>query len=645
MNAGPSTGQHFGAYRLVGELGRGGMGVVYRAEHEHLGRMVALKLLMPDLAESPGFRDRFLREARLAASLDHPNIVPVYDAGEVGGVLYIAMRFVSGTDLAEVLQKERRVDPVRTLAILEGVGAALDAAHERGLVHRDVKPANVMIEAQRCYLTDFGLTKRFADNTALTQAGQFLGTVDYVAPEQVEGRALDGRADVYALGCVLHQCLTGAVPYPRDAQVAVLYAQLKEPPPRPTELRPELPSAIDHVVARAMAKQPEERFGSAGELAAAAREALAGTMVNDPVEARPTAPRPLATQPSGPPTAATTPGPPHAEDDRHVYGSRQRHRLSRAAVAALGGVGLVAIVAAAIALSGGGDGGGSSDRSDSPPRLVGKPIDVGDGPIGVVAGTGVLWVANRDSGDVTRVAPDGGLRTDVDVGEGPFGVARSQDAVWIANSDSASVTRIDVETGDASEPISVGSKPYFVTADESSVFVSNGGSNSVSVLDARSGEKAGDDIPVGDSPRGIAAGGTAVWVAIKGNDTVERIVNGQVTRRIPVGDNPVSVALDEDSLWVTNKDAGTVSRIDLRGSGTEAKTIPVGSEPEGIALGEGFAWVALGGEDKVVRLDLESGEAVGAPIRIPDQPVGVAIGDGSVWVTANDGDKLYRIDP
>src|SRR5829696_6771470 len=144
------------------------MGVVYRAEHEHLGRMVALKLLTPDLAESPGFRDRFLREARLAASLDHPNIVPVYDAGEVGGVLYLAMRYVAGTDLADVLQKEGRIDPLRTLAILEGVGAALDAAHERGLVHRDVKPANVMIEDRRCYLTDFGLTKRFVENTALT---------------------------------------------------------------------------------------------------------------------------------------------------------------------------------------------------------------------------------------------------------------------------------------------------------------------------------------------------------------------------------------------------------------------------------------------------------------------------------------------
>jgi YVTN family beta-propeller protein len=636
------TGQHFGAYRLIGELGRGGMGVVYRAEHEHLGRIVALKLLTPDLADSEGFRDRFLRESRLAASLEHPNIVPVYDAGEVNGTLYLAMRFVSGTDLAAVLSQQTRLDPATTVGVLKGVADALDAAHERGLVHRDVKPANVMIEDRRCYLTDFGLTKSVAEQTALTQTGQFLGTVDYVAPEQIEGRPLDGRADVYALGCMLHQCLTGSTPYPRDSQIAIIYAHLKDEPPRPCEQRPELPAAVDEVVAQAMAKDPEERYATAGEMATAAEEALGGTIENATTAPRAKPPRTTAPR-QRPPTAPTAPG---ATEDRHVYGSRERRKPSRAVLAAVAGALVAAVAIGAVALSGGGgDGGGSSGEPESQPRLAGKPFKVGEGPIGVVAGTGVLWVANRDSGDVTRVATDGSLRTDIDVGDGPFGVARSPGAVWIANSDSESVTRIDVETGDASDPIPVGSKPYFVAADDSSVFVSNGGSNSVSVLDARSGEKAGDDIPVGPSPRGIVAGGTAVWVAIKGENTVERIVNGQVTKSIPVGENPVSVALGEESLWVTNKDAGTVSRIDLGGSGTEAKTIPVGSEPEGIAVGEGFAWVALGGEDKVIRLDLESGEPVGDPVPVPNQPVGVAIGEGSVWVTANDGHELFRIEP
>src|SRR3954470_4437138 len=194
------------------------MGVVYRAEHEHLNRIVALKLLAPELAATPGFRERFKRESQVAAALEHPSIVPVYDAGELGGTLYIAMRFIRGTDLAAVLRRDGALGPERTLAIFGQVGDALDAAHASGLVHRDVKPANVMLEGEHCYLADFGLTKPVAETTGLTAAGQFLGTLDYVAPEQIEGRAIDHRVDIYALGCVLYECLTGAKPYPRDSQ-------------------------------------------------------------------------------------------------------------------------------------------------------------------------------------------------------------------------------------------------------------------------------------------------------------------------------------------------------------------------------------------------------------------------------------------
>ena len=209
MTAEFDTGQRFGAYMLGPLLGRGGMGVVYQAQHVHLGRTVALKLLAPELSRSEDFRARFLRESRLAAELDHPGIVTVYDAGEVNDVLFIAMRFVRGTDLAALLQQRGPLPPDETLSILHQVATALDAAHAAGLVHRDVKPANVMIEGQRCYLADFGLTKRSSsDSVQLTAAGQFLGTVDYVAPEQIEGRPTDGRADQYALGCVLFECLT-----------------------------------------------------------------------------------------------------------------------------------------------------------------------------------------------------------------------------------------------------------------------------------------------------------------------------------------------------------------------------------------------------------------------------------------------------
>src|SRR3954452_10256827 len=258
-------------------LGRGGMGVVYQAQHVHLGRTVALKLLAPELSRSEDFRARFLRESRLAAELEHPGIVTVYDAGEVDGVLFIAMRFVRGTDLAAVLVQRGPLGVDETLSIMNQVATALDAAHTSGLVHRDVKPANVMIEGQRCYLADFGLTKRLSsDSMQLTAAGQFLGTVDYVAPEQIEGRPTDGRADQYALGCVLFECLTGSRPFPRDSQVAVIYAQLREPPPRPTELRPDLPAGIDTVVRCAMAKDPMDRYATCGEFVAAAVAALSG---------------------------------------------------------------------------------------------------------------------------------------------------------------------------------------------------------------------------------------------------------------------------------------------------------------------------------------------------------------------------------
>src|SRR4051794_6590358 len=287
---------------MLGKLvGRGGMGVVYEAQHVHLGRTVALKLLTPELSANPDFRARFLRESQLAATLEHPGIVTVYDAGEVNGVLYLAMRYVRGTDLAALLSQRGPLTPRETLSILGQVAAALDAAHVAGLVHRDVKPANVMIEGDRCYLTDFGLTKRtMAETRALTAAGQFLGTVDYVAPEQIEGRDQDGRVDVYALGCVLFECLTGARPYPRDSQVAIIYAQLREPPPRASELRPDLPAAIDGVIGQGMAKAPERRYQTCGAMIDAARAALpaATTQPRDVpppppvVEDLPTAPLP-----------------------------------------------------------------------------------------------------------------------------------------------------------------------------------------------------------------------------------------------------------------------------------------------------------------------------------------------------------------
>ena len=262
-------------YRIESRIGRGGMGVVYRAQHLSLGRQAALKVIAPDLAESSGFRERFSREARVAAAFSHPNIVTVYDAGEVDGTLYLAMEYIDGADLARMLSEDGRLRPYRAIDVCRQIAGALDAAHAQGLIHRDVKPANVLIAGRVAYLTDFGLTKRIAGTTVpLTQAGDVVGTIHYTAPEQIEGRDVTARSDVYSLGCVLYHCLTGRMPYERDTDVAVIYAHLSEEPPKPSLVRPELPAGLDGVIAKALDKAPGRRFESCGELMTAARGAV-----------------------------------------------------------------------------------------------------------------------------------------------------------------------------------------------------------------------------------------------------------------------------------------------------------------------------------------------------------------------------------
>src|SRR3954453_14057136 len=265
-------------YRIESLIGRGGMAVVYRAEDLRLGRKVALKLLTPQLADNEQFRQRFIRESRLAASLDHPNIVPIFEAGEAGDQLFIAMRYVVGSDLKGVLADEGgRLPEGRTLRLFSQIADALDSAHRAGLVHRDVKPGNILVAAgsdqgrrprdDHVYLTDFGLTKRTSElSGGLTGTGHFLGTVDFVSPEQIQGRPVGPGTDIYALGCVLYECLTGQLPFRRDDDAALLWAHLVETPPPVTAIRSELPGAVNGVVARAMAKDPADRYESCEEL-------------------------------------------------------------------------------------------------------------------------------------------------------------------------------------------------------------------------------------------------------------------------------------------------------------------------------------------------------------------------------------------
>jgi tRNA A-37 threonylcarbamoyl transferase component Bud32 len=277
-----AAGTIVAGFRVESLIGTGAMGAVYLADSAR-GEHVALKVLPPELARDERFRQRFLRESQLAASLEHPNIVPTIASGEEDGALYLAMAYVEGSDLRDVLRREGRLEPERAVDLLSQVGHALDAAHGAGLVHRDVKPGNILVTgepgSEHAYLCDFGLARHVSSVRSLTGDRGFVGTIDYVPPEQIEGGAIDGRADVYSLGCVLYECLAGARPFDRESELSVVFAHLNEPPPRVTDARPDLPEAFDGVVATALAKSPESRYANCGELVEAARAALQGKTV------------------------------------------------------------------------------------------------------------------------------------------------------------------------------------------------------------------------------------------------------------------------------------------------------------------------------------------------------------------------------
>src|SRR5262245_60237303 len=395
-------------YRIEALLGRGGMSVVYLAEDLRLKRKVALKLLAPQLAEDERFRERFLRESELAASSDHPHVIPIYEAGEADGQLYIAMRYVEGTDLRALLKGEGALEPRRALALLEQVADALDAAHERGLVHRDVKPGNVLIAArerrEHCYLSDFGLTKQTSSESGLTQSGQFVGTAEYIAPERIERRPVDGRTDVSSLGCVLYECLTGEVPYPGERLMAVLWAHVNVPPPSASERNPELPPAVDAALARALAKSPAQRYPSCGELVQTAREALG--------ETKEAPPRP--------------------------------RRFVAVAVGVLALVVAAAFAVPAVLLTRG-DGpkpttaitADSLQRIDPRTNTLAATIQTGVQPVGVAVGEGSVWVITKEDRTLVQIDPRANKVTRTIRLEkvlSPDGLAVGEGGVWVTQS-------------------------------------------------------------------------------------------------------------------------------------------------------------------------------------------------------------------
>jgi predicted Ser/Thr protein kinase len=280
MSPAVTAGTILAGFRLESLIGEGAMGAVYLAEDTQRGGRVAVKVLAQQLANDDRFRRRFLRESQLAASLDHPHIVPIVAAGEENGVLYLAMQHVEGSDLRELHRREGRLEPERALELVAQVAEALDAAHAAGLVHRDVKPGNVLVAArpdgEHVFVCDFGLARHLSTASSLTTDRGMIGTIDYIPPEQIEGGAIDARADVYSLGCVLFECLAGARPFDRESELSVVFAHLNEPAPRLSDLRPDLPAAFDGVFATALAKSPDDRYSTCHELVESAVAALQG---------------------------------------------------------------------------------------------------------------------------------------------------------------------------------------------------------------------------------------------------------------------------------------------------------------------------------------------------------------------------------
>ncbi len=625
----------FAGFRLERELGRGGMGVVYLAEHVHLGRRVALKFLGPGLAETDDFRERFVRESRLAASLHHPNIVTVYDAGEADGRLYIAMQYVDGTDLATVLSEEGALAPERALAILEQIASALDAAHAEGLVHRDVKPANILMRDGHAYLTDFGLTKRTTSATSLTATGQFVGTAQYMAPEQIMGESVDGRADIYALGCILFHCLTGVPPFDRENSVAVIYAHLSEPPPAASAVRPELPAALDAVIARAMAKAADDRYPTGAALAEATRAAL---------EPGAPVPAPEPARPAGAPEPASEP-------ERAASPTRRRLWLSGAALLAVLLIGVVAVLAA-----GGGDddepAGEQTARETASPAATASiepvadpkpPEPAGELPVGnrpsdlvIDADHYSVWVSNQADGTVSRVDTGAGRVIDdpVRVGDGPSGVALADGYLWVANRDSNTLTRI--KTARKARPgqtIAVGPGPTGVTVALGTVWVVNGGDDTVSRFD-EGGKALGSATKVGRGPHDIAADAAGAWVTNGEDGTVTRLdADGRAQGKpIRVGRDPAGILLADGVAWVTNRSDNTVSRIDATEGEVIGDPIGVGRAPSGLAAGDGAIWVTNTADGTVVRLDPKTGGRIGDPLPAGKEPVAVTMDEYSAWV-------------
>jgi serine/threonine protein kinase len=601
-------------YRIEALLGRGGMSVVYRAEDLRLKRRVALKLMAPELAGDERFRERFLRESELAASIDHPSIVPIYEAGEVDGQLYIAMRYVEGTDLKALLREERPLEPGRALALLEQVGDALDAAHRRGLVHRDVKPANVLVAAEagreHCYLSDFGLTKQASSESGLTESGQFVGTAEYIAPEQIERGRVDGRADIYSLGCILYQCLTGEVPYPGERLMAVLWAHVNEPPPAASERNPGLPAAIDTVIAKALAKAPEQRYPSCAELIDAAREALGETSQDRP---------------------------------------RQRRRFVIAA--ALGVIAAAVAVPSVLLTRGDGPSPTTAITADSLQRIdprtntLAATIETGVQPVMVDIGLGSVWVITKRDRTLVQVDPgtNSVIRTiSTKRALSPDMIAVGEGGVWLLQTTAAIPGRWLWKYDPRREVLAPAAIDGIVPCGISGI---SAGAGAVWLCDlahqpdtllrlSPAGGRLVQVVP-GCPCVTPAFGEGSAWVVAFPTygvgDWVYRLApkTNRIVAKVELGFSTAWYDAGEGGFWAVDTVNDGVRRVDAA-SNRLAETFPTGRLPLGIAVGFGAVWVANSRDGTVTRYDPTTADIT--TIRVGGKPVAVAVGEGGVWV-------------
>ena len=594
----PSIGSTLAGYRIDSLIARGGMGVVYRATQLALDRPVALKVIAAELAGDEKFRRRFLTESRLAARLEHPAVVPVYDAREEDGELIVSMRLIEGGDLRKLIDRNGPLEPARAIHLLGQVAEALDAAHAAGIVHRDVKPHNILVEGERAYLSDFGLAKAYAETGPGTGAS-IVGTVEYMAPEQWRGERVGPAADVYALGCVLYEALTGIVPYAR----------------KEADTEPEIPKGIEAVIERAVSKDPSERYASAGTLIAAAAERERAT--------------PAATQVLS------------ARDDRPTARiadePRRRGRLTTRAKQWVGaGVAATAGAVAILMLLFGGGG-----VSVSPPIAVGSP------PLRLAVGPRTVWVTSAADGTLSGV--DAGTRRVVSklrVGRGVSGVTIGAGSVWVSNPRTGTVLRID-PAGRVVARVSVGGSPGAIVSGGGRVWVADEGGAGVTAIDARRARIVRRGLGTEAAPLRLAVGAGGLWVSSASTATVRRIDLGTMSVDPPIlaGRGPAGVTVGHGLVWVANGRSTTVTRVDPATHSILGDPIEVGERPGGIDAGTSAVWVATAAADSVTRLDLSSGNPIGDPIHVGPQPGAVVVGPEAVWIANNGDGTLTRIEP